>query len=223
MIKLKQILLLEKTLYHGTTVDNAAQIMKQGLTPQIGAFVDRAYGNEYADADIDLPELTFATDKKKLDAAVTAATEHVANKLGKSFHDVTDEEFLQHAAIVKINDGDDYYKHRPSGDENYYGQHPPTVEPGDYYSDEGVLPDEVLTGNGLLKLLRRHGLWPRDYATKISTQGTNEMRNALIKYLIQKYPAVPTKDIAKHVMARDAKNIARQFNLMKWEKRSDQT
>lgn len=215
MIKLKDLLLIEKTLYHGTTIDNAQQIEKQGLIPQSGEFVSNAYGGDYDEAEIDLPDLTFATDKENLKNAITAATQHVANKLKKSFHDITDEEFIHNGAIIKIIDGEKYYKYRPKGDENYYGQHPGTVEPGDYYSDDVIFPDEILTGNKLLKLLKRYGLWPRGYMFTNTEKSSKEKRNVLIKYLIKKYPDKPKDYLIKYIMDMDRKTIENSFDKIR--------
>jgi hypothetical protein len=187
MIKLKAIL-NERTLYHGTTVDNAKQIEKYGLVPQRGDFVSNAYGGEYdseEDFENEVPELTFAADKKTLDHAVTAATHHIANKLGKNFHDVTDQEFIRHAAIIKMYDESDF-THRPEDDDNYRGEHPTSVEPGDYYSESGAVADEILTGNSMIRLLKKYGLWPRVYGDVTSKKTIGQMRDFLMKYVLNK-------------------------------------
>lgn len=36
---------------HGTTIDNAKQIAKEGLWPQTGGFTSQFYGDEYAGED----------------------------------------------------------------------------------------------------------------------------------------------------------------------------
>jgi hypothetical protein len=187
MIKLKK-LLLEKTLYHGTTVDNIKHIERYGLIPQRGDFVSNAYGGEYdseEDFENSIPELTFAADKKTLDSAVTAATHHIAKKLDKGFHDVTDLDFIRYAAIIKIYDGDLEFNQRPANDDNYYGQYPTSVEPGDYYSEEGSGADEILTGKPLLRLLKRYRLWPRKYGDDTVEKTTNQKRDFLIKICLK--------------------------------------
>jgi hypothetical protein len=167
MIKLKS-LLVEKTLYHGTISDFVPSIKQHGLLPTVGEFVKNAYAGSVDNIDDEindyLKELVFATDKKQLDKAVTAITAQVGIKLNKDFHSVTDEEFRLHGALAIIKDGDSVMKHRPPDDENYYGQHPFTVEPGDYFSDDYVNVDYVLTKDKLISFLKRLSRWPRKYS-----------------------------------------------------------
>ena len=212
MIRLKR-LLIEKTLYHGTTIDNAKQIEKHGLVPQAGDFVSHAYDA----AELELPELVFAAEKKALDSAVTAATQHIANKLKKDFHDVTDEEFARHAAILKIYDGEEYFKHK-SDKKNDYTDYPGTVETGDYYTDDVILPDEILTGAGMLKLLKRYRLWPRNYMFSNSEESAKQKRNVLIKYLIKKYPDREKRDMITYVMKMDKETVEKNFSKIQYDK-----
>jgi hypothetical protein len=185
MIKLKS-LLLEKTLYHGTVIDNVPSIEKYGLIPGTGNFVSDAYG-EYEDAGIELPELVFATEKSKLSAAVTAATHHIGKKLNKNFHDVSDAEFFKYAVIIKIYDGEEYFKYREKTDAlNYADEHPPQVEPGDYYSEDSVGVDEFLTGNSMVRLLKRYNLWPRPFGEIKRDKTYDEMRDFLVKFTLNK-------------------------------------
>jgi hypothetical protein len=199
MIKLRQ-LIVEKNLYHGTTVKKAKEIEKHGLIPQAGEFVSSAYDETAAVED--LPELVFATEKKRLSVAVVAATQHVANELEKGFHDVTDQEFFNHAAILKMHDEQDF-SHRPEGDENYYSEHPSTVEPGDYYTESVIIPDEILTGNSMIRLLKRYGQWPRDYMFQGASD--DHKRNMLIKHFIRKHPTASRAWIVNQV-----KNLTRR-------------
>ena len=196
-------LLLEKNLYHGTTAEKAKRIEKHGLIPQAGEFVSSAY-DEVAEVE-PLPELAFATEKKRLQVAVTAATQHIANEMGKGFHDVTDREFFNHAAILKFYDAEHQFDYRPEHDDNYYGKHPSTVEPGDYYTEHILVPDEILTGNAMIRLLRQNGCWPRDYMF----QGTSDdhKRNMLIKHYIKKKPKYPKNAIIKRVMDLDHRDL----------------
>jgi len=212
MIKLK-LLLYEETLYHGTTIDAAKNIKKQGLIPVRGDFVSTAYGGEYdSDSDFEdnVPELVFAADKKNLSKAVSAATHHVGKKLNKDFHSVTDEDFIRYAAIIKINDGESSFSRRPEGDENYYGTHPTSVEPGDYYSENYVGVDEILTGKVMIKVLKRYGLWPRDYGDTKSQETINQKKDFLIKYHL-KSPKLPKQDIISKVMSLTDKEVNRWY------------
>ena len=186
-IKLKT-LLIEKTLYHGTIIDNVRSIERYGLIPSVGKFVQDAYDMSGYGEDINeddyLKELVFATDKTQLDKAVTAITAQVAQKLGKNFHDVTDSEFLRNGALVVIKDGEQVMSHKD--DDNDREEHPYTVEPGDYYSEENIGVDFVLTGNKMVNVLKRYDLWPRH-----STYGdidANRMKDFIVKLAIKKNP-----------------------------------
>lgn len=207
MIKLRQ-LIVEKTLYHGTTVEKARQIEKHGLIPQAGEFVSSAYDDIAAVEE--LPELAFAADKKQLQVAVTAATQHIANEMKKDFHDITDQEFAHHAAILKFYDAEDDFEHRPNGDGNYYGEHPSTVEPGDYYTEHVMRPDEILTGNQMLRLLKRHGLWPRGYT--FQTETDDQKRNLLIKRYLRSHPDTSKKMTIKWILDMDKRELDRWYN-----------
>lgn len=198
MIKLKS-LLLEKTLYHGTTTDYIKDITSVGLIPMRGDFVSDMY-DEYDGSD--LKELVFATDKQQLGKAVNAITHHISKKLNKSFHDVTNEEFIKYGAIVKIHDGESILQHREEGDENYYGEHPPTVEPGDYYSENSVSIDEILTGKPMIRLLRRYGKWPLIWMGQ-----TQNQRQELIRLVIKLHPNKPKDKIIKLIQSLPDKSI----------------
>lgn len=208
----KKNFLYENTLYHGTLIDFVPSIKRVGLVPSVGEFVKNAYG-EAAD-DIELDELVFAANKEGLHKAVSAITAQVAHKLNKDFHDVTDEEFIKHGALVKIWDGDLDMEHRPRGDENYYGTHPYTVEPGDYYSFGNVSADEILTGNKMITVLKRYGSWPRDF-------GPNKektMRYFLIRLAIKRNPNKTPKEIVKTIMEWDNRTIESYYYKYKYDK-----
>ncbi len=153
---LKQI--SEKTLYHGTVIDNIPSIEKYGILSGIGSFVQDNYG-DYEDS---LEDLSFAADKKDIDHALTAMVHHIGKKLGKDFHDVNDNDIRNHGVLFIIKDGDKYMSQRPSEDKNG-DYHPLSVEPGDYYTSGDVGTDYHLTGSALLRYLRRLGVWPRDW------------------------------------------------------------
>ena len=201
MIKLKQ-LLLEKTLYHGTIIDNVPSIEKYGLMPTVGKFVKDAYEDDIVgcggNPEDYLKDLVFATDKEQLDSAVTAITAQVSKKLGKSFHDVTDEDFIKYGALIKVYDGENYFQHRPEGDENYYGQHPHSVEPGNYYSEDYIGADEILTGHNMIRVLRRYGLWPRLYG--FTAGNLKWLRTELIRLALKYHKDKPKDTIIKAVM-----------------------
>jgi hypothetical protein len=150
-----------RTLYHGTVIDHKRDIEDLGLVPSVGAFVDEMYGGEGYEPE----ELVFMADKEGLGSALTAMVKQISYKLGKYMHDVTDDEIKKYGLLAKMDVAldDDYYdiRHRPKDDENYYGEYPSTVEPGDYYSESGLSVDVVLTGSAMMRVLKRHGLIPR--------------------------------------------------------------
>lgn len=209
IIKLKS-LLVEVTLYHGTTIDNIDSIRKIGLIPMRGDFVTNAYGGEYEsedDFENSIPELTFAASKRQLDKAVSAATHHIAKKLDKGFHDVTDEDFIRYAAIVKIYDGDKDFLHH-TGEK--YVDYPMSVEPDDYYSEDGASADEILTGKKMVNFLRKYKLWPRTYGDIVGTTTKNYMRDFLIKLFIKRNN--PKQKVLDVIMALNDKDLEYQYN-----------
>ena len=100
MIDQNKSLLTEKTLYHGTIIDNINSIKKYGLIPSVGEFVRNSYESDVigcnGDPDYYLKNLVFSTDKQQLDKAINAITAQIAQKLNKGFHDVTDDEFIKY-------------------------------------------------------------------------------------------------------------------------------
>jgi hypothetical protein len=148
--------LAERTLYHGTLIDHKDSILSLGLIPSVGDFVDWAYGNE---EDMEMPELVFMADKKQLQSAFNAITHHVANKLDKSPYDVTSNDIRSHGmlAVIKNVDDIDGMPHRPSHTPSSWEEHPYSVEPGDYYSEDLVYVDFVLTGQKLVDFMKQYG------------------------------------------------------------------
>lgn len=154
--------MLEKTLYHGTIIDNEPTIRQYGLVGgwhgPIGDFVDDAYGSEYDGLDpTEEDEIVFATDKNKLKKAINAMVFHIGKKLNKNFHDVSDNDIRNHGLLVIIKDSD-LEPHDP--DKSY--ESPRGVEPGDYY-DNSMGADILLRGSALIRFLRNNKEWPRDW------------------------------------------------------------
>jgi len=144
-----------RTLYHGTLREHQDSIKHFGLWGSAGDFVQWAY-HEYGSG---LPEVVYAADKQGLSKAVTAMAHHIGKKLGKHFTDVTDEEIQKYGMLVKFIEGVRHFTQRPDFDS--YDEHPISAEPGDYYA-ESAWPDEYLTGNAMIRVLKRYGAWPRD-------------------------------------------------------------
>lgn len=181
----------EKTLYHGTVIDNLDQIKKYGLTGRAGDFVKSSYDELPED---EFPQIVFATDKQDLSKAVTAMVHHIGNKLGKNFHDVNDNDILNHGLIAIIKDGEQYSTQRTDDYDDY--QHPYTVEPGDYYSDH--LPTHgFLKGQVLLRILRRMGEWPRTWGD--TSPSLNKIKGELIRLAIAKHPKQNKETIIQKV------------------------
>ncbi len=198
-------LIAERTLYHGTVIDNLDSIKNNNLQGSAGDFVRHAY-----DDISDLPELVFAADKQKISSAVTAMVHHIGVKLKKDFHDVNDNDILNHGLIVVVKDGDSYSKRRGEDD---YEDHPATVEPGDYYADQ-MDADGFLRGRVLIRLLRRLGEWPRNWGER-TPQSERIMRAELIKLSILKHPEKSKQEIINKVQSLSSQDLARFLNQYK--------
>lgn len=170
----------EVSLYHGTIRDNYNSIAELGLVPEVGQFIQNAYGDEYENAGIDINDhftpLTFAADKKNLDRAQTAMKHHIANKLGKDFHEVDEMDIRNHGLMVKIKGGPGQrtppssFEQRPekydmNWDMDAQERKLYSVEPGDYYSEVGTgginnNEIELISGSALIRFLKNYGLLP---------------------------------------------------------------
>ena len=171
----KQIKTSEKTLYHGTTIDNSDSIGEIGLCPEIGQFVTDAYGDEYQAAGLNIEDLftplSFAADKENISNAKTAMMHHIAKKLNKNFSHVTLNDIRNHGMIVKIK-GCPGSAQPPSGWEQRLdtdewemqmeerGLY--SVESNDYYTEyptggtkNGHI--ELITGSALIRFLKQMG------------------------------------------------------------------
>ena len=150
----------KKTLYHGTIIDNIPSIERNGLMPTIGDFVKNMYAGA-VDGDVMdyLEEILYATDKKQIDKAHTAIIYQIANKLGKFYHSVTNEEFEKYGALAVIKNGYEYFDFHSEKDAEY-GRAPLGVETGDYYTREDVTPDYILIGKKLTSFFKKFGLYP---------------------------------------------------------------
>lgn len=180
----KKWLLSEKTLYHGTIVDNEASIRQIGLVGAVGAFQQHAgYDDDYyGTSPTEDDEVVYMTDKKKLDKAISAMVHHVAQKLGKGRHDVTDNDIRNHGLIVKIEDGDEYASRRPEDPKDEREEYPRGAESGDYYASE-ISGDVFVKGAALLRMVKRLGYRP-------SWQGEprNQSVGRLVAVLSKLYP-----------------------------------
>ncbi len=142
-----------KTLYHGTTLENAKDALQHGIWASVGDFVSDMYGNE----DYDHEDLVFAADKEGITKALTAMAYHVAKQLKTEPYKLTSRELYTHGALLVIKNGAEDMDRRSDEDE-YWVEHPPAVEPDDYYSRYTVIPDYLLTGKKLRRFVTRLGL-----------------------------------------------------------------
>lgn len=209
---------MNRTLYHGTTIDNAKQIIEQGLFPQVGNFTNEMY--DYSEEGLTAEELIFAADKEKVSNAVTAMVNQISHILGKGMHDVTDLDVLRYGALVVIKEAD--WEQRPDVDWNdrqqvdsnnawemshQEGYH--HVEPGDYYSERHEPISFVLQGNKMLSVLKSLGVWPRDW-------GPDEKQNKkklLIQYVKAKHREIPMERIVERINGFDAKEFNKWYDI----------
>jgi hypothetical protein len=179
----KNFLKRAKTLYHGTIIDNLESIRRFGLIPYRGGFVEEFYSD--SENEEELPELVFAADKNTINKAINAMLFHIGKKLNKWTSEVTEEDIKAHGLLTIIR-GDPYtgeanssFKQRKE-DNKYdsWKEHPSTVEPDDYYTEDVVPNVDILVGNKLLNFLRRTALLPEHIE--------KDQRRELIKLLVER-------------------------------------
>ena len=198
--------IIEKTLYHGTSRNRAISIMKdKHLVPGVGSFVTQMY-----DEDPDIEDLVFAADKQEISKAVTAMMSAVEHDLGKRFHDITEEEIQKFGAIIVIKDGDEYFDYRGEDDENYWGEQPTTVEPGDYFSKDYQGVNYVLTSKKLIRFLKKMDFWPIDYPFFKAPKSKREL---LIKQSIKRYGDDMRQQIIAKVNTLDDSEVAKYLKV----------
>jgi len=217
----------DRTLYHGTSINNVKSIQQHGLVPQVGKWVSDSYGTEM-DFDTDSEEyeglyqkpvfdLTFATDKEELSKALGGMVSAVAGMLGKQFHEVSDEELKRFGAIVVMYEADKAWSRKPkedlSGQWEYENPQYQTVEPGDYFSEKTKGVDRVLVGEPMIRLLRQYGVWPRDWGP----DSFNNKKERLIKYLIDNFDATNEQAI-KRVSELSDEEVSKYYYQVKFKK-----
>lgn len=105
--------------------------------------------------DLGYEELSFSAQKNDLHKAINAMIHHVGKKAGKYFHDVTVHDIRVHGMLIKFEEGDLAWEHRPHEESGGYDEHSQQVEPGDWYSSNVQHGDLFLTGNKLVRFLRQ--------------------------------------------------------------------
>jgi hypothetical protein len=207
----------ERTLYHGTIVDNEDSIRQIGLFGQMGDFQSSAgYDDEetYGEPPREEDEVVYMTDKQNLGRAVGAMVHHIGKKLGKGFHDVTDNDIRNHGLLCIMHDmegpKDSKYPNvdqRP--EEDRYGNQPRGAEPDDYYASSAK-PDKMIKGAALIRLLKRYGEWPRDWGEEGYYDRNRHFRGKILAKTvadIKKVPLLGTflKDLMKDRAIEDLK------------------
>ena len=156
---------LERTLYHGTVIDNKDSIEKYGIDPEwhdgAGPFIKGMYGSNY----LNQPTGVFLADKKDLDKSLTAIVYHISIKLNKDFHSVTDNDIRNHGMLAIFHDAWDErgqdYNHSIEKYDPYYRSDVIGAEDNDYISQDNIKPDKIVTGSALIRLMRKLYVWPR--------------------------------------------------------------
>lgn len=221
---------LERTLYHGTIVDYEPSIRELGLYGQMGDFQQSAYDDPGYGEPTENDEVVFMTDKQKLGRAVTAMVHHIAKKLRKGFHDVTDDDIRNHGLLCVAHDmrgPQDVAKkrweepdvsQRPEDEDERGVEYPRGAEPGDYYTPE-MMPDQFVKGNGLLRLLQRYGEWPRNYGEEGYRSRNDKLQGMLVAAMLRQHPEVPKETIMRAVQNQGVKPFLDKY-LPQWQKHS---
>lgn len=143
------------TLYHGTLRALVPSIMRDGLTPRVGALVREAY----SDSGETLHPIVFAADEEGLRGVISALMTQIGYEYGKPFNAVSSADIEKHGALAIIHHAKESPRDWQHWSEDDYddGDHPVQVEQGDWYSYFSQPVDEVLTGKKLVRFLREAG------------------------------------------------------------------
>lgn len=154
---LSESLLLEstpRTLYHGTLRKFIPSIVQHGLWPSVGDFTSTMYEIE---EDSDFPELVFAADKRGMASCFSAIAWLIKKHYGKRY---TVDLIKRYGALCILRRAEEDFTYRPKDNDdnhpNHYMDHPSQAEGGDYYSEDGILIDAVLTGNKMLQYFAKY-------------------------------------------------------------------
>ena len=219
----KKWLYSERTLYHGTVIDNLDSIKRVGLVgadpEDQSSFVYQAYSGmfdnkkQYKSYMRDRSIPVFLSDKESLNKSLSAMKFHIGKKLKKDLYSVTDMDIRNHGLLVIVKDTENYID--KAADDSYrtdddyrFG-----VEPDDYYSDDGVSGDIFLYGSKLVNYLNQRGLEivpDEKYAKKISGK-----KNAvdLVKYPLFRKQIVGENMATLHVGKEPALHRTQTLSL----------
>ena len=165
----------ERTLYHGTVIDNEDSIKTFGLAAGMGdekSFVNTSY-DEYPPEDDD-DGVVFLADKKELGKAINAMVHNIGSKLNKNFHSVTDIDIRNHGLLVVVPDEENSIEQAPEDLWSASRTYPRGVEPRDYFTDL-VHGTKFIKGSALVRFLRRYNALPRTWGPD-TPQRMNQIR-----------------------------------------------
>lgn len=200
--------IMERTLYHGTTIDHEPSIIRSGLQPRVGDFIRSAYADYEDEFDYGDNQAVYFADKRDLKKSTTAIVSQIAVKLKKYPSDVTDRDIAAHGLLCVVNDAD-----FPQAGDDGDPSHPRFAEPWDYYSRDRVKPDRCIRGMALVRFLKSYGVWPVDWTLKDMSVGEiNYARGRLIAAAIKSHPDRSKEEIEKKVIAMKPKDVMVSLN-----------
>ena len=160
-----------RSLYHGTLRDHLPSIERYGLIPEVGQFTKDAYElgendeykqgeDTYSADELGVEPAVFMTGKDELQKAHTAMQAAIANKLGKPFHQVTDNDIRNHGLLVKLpgqmGETGEPLNQAQEGREDQ----PFQAGPNDYYDTWGVGPNNLqfIHGPAMQRVFNQQGV-----------------------------------------------------------------
>lgn len=211
----------ERTLYHGTIVDNEPSIRQYGLqggwADPKDTFVGHAYDADYDAANISRTEkddIVFMADKQAIQSAINGMTFHIARKLGKNFHDVTNNDIRNHGLLVIIKDPEDSIPQYDPNDRRWAYEDPPRgVEDGDYFT-QSASGDIFLHGAALIRFLKRNRHWPQSW-NKDDPETERYQRGLLGRVAVQRVTDRPKQDVLDTIKNADIKSV--QDQMKRWK------
>jgi hypothetical protein len=162
-------------LYHGGLKENADSVRQIGVIPQVGEFVENAYGGEYEDDDVwdeavEASEASYWATYAELQKAVTAMRWHIANKKGIYMDQVTPLDIKEFGMLAMTHPNEDFFQVAEDDYDTHLKYNSDTgtfsdkwwkpenmvgPEPGDVFTQSYHSPDKVFTGKKLMRLLNK--------------------------------------------------------------------
>lgn len=210
-MKLIELFESSRTLYHATLKEFVPSILKHGLWTSLGDFTKSAYSIEDEDED-EHSGLVFATDKNGLGKCMSA----IIGWMRVKDIPITEENFKNYGAIIVLKDSEHYFNHRSEDDENTYGEHPYTVEPGDYYKDSGISVDGAITGKKMMNFFRKYGV-PFVYTTQAEEkEKIRKQKHFNAKLKISENTNIPNPEHWKKALEPLTKQLYREYRDREW-------